>query len=316
MPSESSRMAVLCSPPHSNAVGQRQEITKLFWLPETKLVLLRAQVHSSCLLCLLQSSYKCQRIGMEASPPFHGRKRSYRKHAQLGNYRLGFCAFCFQWEIDERWDIFSPNQLLLWYPSTHWGTSFLPLPRGVPCSLAPPRKSSATSPALHHQTLQMSALPQPKVPDAPELSSVPPQTNVPCTDPARSSGLCHHEPRSREKSKLGLTLGEEISSKGQLDLWRGDQVRAGVGVNGIVSTQCGIPLGSECPAQSTWGSPSHPIPTDEFSCSSCPRGRTCCYVTVCLRLTSDHTDTWTKNAVSTVTSGPMTGCRGLVQQHP
>lgn len=136
------------------------------------------------------------------------------------------------------------------------------------------------------------------------------------TQPGALACATTGEPRSREKNKLGLTLGEEISSKGQLDLTRGDQVRAGVGVNGIVSTQCGIPLGSESPVQSTWGSPSHPIPTDEFSCSSCPRGRTCCYVTVCLGLTSDHMDRWTENAVSTLTSGPMTGYGDLVQQHP
>lgn len=136
------------------------------------------------------------------------------------------------------------------------------------------------------------------------------------TQPGALACATTGEPRSREKNKLGLTLGEEISSKGQLDPTRGDQVRAGVGVNGIVSTQCGIPLGSESPVQSTWGSPSHPIPTDELSCSSCPRGRTCCYVTVCLGLTSDHMDRWTENAVSTLTSGPMTGYGDLVQQHP
>jgi len=45
-------------------------------------------------------------------------------------------------------------------------------------------------------------------------------------------------------------------------------------------------------------------------------GRTCCYVTVCLGLTSDHMDRWTENAVSTLTSGPMTGYGDLVQQHP
>lgn len=204
MHSESSRMTVLHFPAHSsrhcgvfhhsNAMGQRQELSNSFDFPNPHLFYWGPRLTPANYF-VWYKVVVCVRGYLEASPPFHARKRSYRRHIHLGNYRLGFCTFCFQWEIGKRWDTFSnsPSQLLAWwYPSTHWGTSFLPLLCGAPRSPAPSRRSLATSPALQHQTLQMSALPQPKVPDVPELSSVPPQTSVPCRDPARSSGLCHH----------------------------------------------------------------------------------------------------------------------------
>lgn len=121
------------------------------------------------------------------------------------------------------------------HPHDHWGTSFLPLPEGDSGSLTSSR-------AIQHQILQTlwSTLAcstkrskSPRAPFCPSPDQCPTRDPSP---PAPSPRLWHIPPQGNwgeEQAGRGGIFKEPAGPR------RGDQVRAGVGVNGIVITQCG-----------------------------------------------------------------------------